>query len=670
MVEYYGLSYNNGMDRGYSPLDTNGNPNLQPMWSDKVDARTLGISAPPMKDPLTGLKAKIFQGANKVELGFMGKGKGSMSQGATTPEQMGLRHRRDIKELADMNKIELSVHTTVGVGNLSGFTERGFSDQEREKAMHEIKKTIDFASDTTKGGAVVVHLGEYPRAFSEEENWKNKAGESEFLQYPSESEHAKQLVVDKRTGQFVGEISKDRVVFEPKWQTAKDWEAEQKERGNGVHHIIGHKDEKGLIVKEGDWVDIDGNVIPKDAPPEELFKRRVPLWNPHENNFQTVEKKWDDFKQAADEWNREHPENRKTPAMIFYETQLDNQVLQSKGSSLFYGRNYDELKDQIFRAKKAYNEYKEMEDSIPEDKRWKLALERHFGRDQASMKLLPTEDELPTQALQRFISDIEKDMRFMHESSSAADTRAAEMLETKKNLQALEEYGKEKTAETISRAAEYAMAKSKATEKPLFISPENIFPEMYGSHPEELKEIILKSREDFAKHLVSTKKVKSEKEAKSLAEQHIKATFDMGHANTWRKYFQGTDEEFKKWLLKQVDKLTEAKIVGHIHISDNFGYDDEHLTPGHGTTPIPEIVERFKKAGVTDIIVEPAEQDFEAMFGAWGIVGKPLYGMSSQGLGWGQIEHSYFGRTAPPYFLYGDLAPSQDWQLWSGVRLE
>lgn len=657
------------MDRYFNPIDAEGNPNFEIPWADKVDISQIGISAPPMKDQLQGLKAKIFQGARKVELGFMGKGKGSKSQGATTPEQLDKDARRDIKELADFNKVKISVHATTAVGNLSGLTDRGFLDEEREKALHEIERTIDFAADTTHGGPVVVHLGEFPRAMSEEDWGETKDGKPKFLMYPEEAKHARQFVVDGYTGQFVGQISKDQVVYEPKWLTAKDYEEDMKAKGTPIK-LVGKRDKYGNIIHEDDWVDLDGNVIPKDADPEELFRRRVPRWDSKGAKFETVKRTWDYFKQKADEWNREHPDQKKTPAMIFYETQLDNQILQNKGSSLFYSREYDELRENLAKAKKAYEEYQKLEKSIPEKERWRIAVERVFGRGDIA-HLMPREHEMPTQALQRYIDDIQKNMRFMHEASAAADARAAELLDLKRRLKPMEDYAKEKTADTIARAAERAMAKSKKLKEPLYISPENIFPETYGSHPSELREIILKARDKFAQRLLETKKVSSKKEAMELAKKHIKATFDIGHAYTWRKYFVGSDKEFHEWLMKEIDKLNKDEIVGHIHVSDNFGYEDEHVTPGKGLVPIKEAIERFKKAGVTDIIVEPAEQDYLAMLGAWNIIGRPIYGVANGGLGWTDIEHSYFGRTAPPYFLYGDAAPSpQEWTLWSGVKLE
>ena len=68
-----------------------------------VNANTIGISTPPMRDQLESLKTRIFQGASQIELGFMGRGKGSMGQGAPTPEMYGNEEREAIRQLARIN---------------------------------------------------------------------------------------------------------------------------------------------------------------------------------------------------------------------------------------------------------------------------------------------------------------------------------------------------------------------------------------------------------------------------------------------------------------------------------------------------------------------------------------------------------------------------------------
>ena len=126
----------------------------------------IGISAPPFENQLTSLRTRIFQGLGHVELGFTGTGKGSMAGRQTTPEMYGSKEREAMRQLAKLNKVSLSTHATVGVGGLAGQTERGFAYEAQEKAVNEIKRSVDFAADTARGGPVVFHAGEFPRPIS------------------------------------------------------------------------------------------------------------------------------------------------------------------------------------------------------------------------------------------------------------------------------------------------------------------------------------------------------------------------------------------------------------------------------------------------------------------------------------------------------------------------
>ena len=92
---------------------------------------------------------------------------------------IGKTERESIRELGKLNEIELTTHATIGVGGFSGLTEKGFSEQEREKALFEIKRTVDFAADTTQGGPIVIHTGEFPRPIYRPEEPKFEAYKEE-----------------------------------------------------------------------------------------------------------------------------------------------------------------------------------------------------------------------------------------------------------------------------------------------------------------------------------------------------------------------------------------------------------------------------------------------------------------------------------------------------------
>ncbi len=117
-----------------------------------------------------------------------------------------------------------------------------------------------------------------------------------------------------------------------------------------------------------------------------------------------------------------------------------------------------------------------------------------------------------------------------------------------------------------------------------------------------------------------------------------------------------------------------------MHLVDNYGYQDEHLAPGEGNTPIKEIIAVLKKHGYDkEIIVEPGadytvdSSGFSSVMKTWKHLGSPVYGMGVEhghGKSWGQVQYGYFGEMQPPYFVFGGYSPSEEWTLWSGAPLE
>ena len=246
-------------------------------------------------------------------------------------------------------------------------------------------------------------------------------------------------------------------------------------------------------------------------------------------------------------------------------------------------------------------------------------------------------------------------------------------------MQTLSGYAREKTAQNIARLGMYAyeVEKKKNLKNPLFIAPENIFPEQYGSHPQELRNIVVESRKEMVNQL---KKNMPIKEAEKVAAEHIKATFDIGHANTWKKYFKGSDEEFKKWLLKEAKQLQKEAIIGNVHLADNFGYEDEHLTPGQGNAPIEDFLKEIKAEGYSGkMVVEPGSQTdqeggiFTALTGAWGhLAHSPVY-RSSGGFAqsWTDVSGGYLGNTWTPKHVSGTYLPSKEgWGWYSETPIE
>src|SRR3989338_8534643 len=229
-------------------------------------------------------------------------------------------------------------------------------------------------------------------------------------------------------------------------------------------------------------------------------------------------------------------------------------------------------------------------------------------------------------------------------------------METIRHVESAETYAFKEACESCAQAALTAMmhtdklAKEGKLKKSLSIAMENLFPETYGSHPDELKELVSGSRDKFAELL--KQRGMSQQEAQNKAHEHITATLDTGHINMWRKYWQGdpkktmseNDEEYNKWMLSKIGDLTRSGIIGHVHLDDNYGYQDDHLAPGEGNTPVREILKVLKASDYKGkLIVEPGADwstdsgGFASVSKTWRHLGLSIHGkQGSAGSGGGR----------------------------------
>jgi len=541
-----------------------------------VSLKDISFTAHPAKDQLQETKAKIFQGASKIELAFSGRGKPSLARGETTPGLFGREHRDALKSIAKVNEVELTTHASIALQGLAGGTKEGhFSENARIDSVSEIKQAIEFNADVG-GGAVVVHTGEFGRPTETKEG-------KEFVSF---GEGIPQSLVDKRTGHAISQYNKDTQFEIPKYV----YDPKTKES-------IMTQD----ILKPGDF----------------------------------------DINQAAKEIKKH----------------FNAQIEMERGRSKEYQKEAERLDE-------TYHDYQNG------NKSQKLRLLTSMPDYTNMIRKARNEEELYNEGKKA----LEEKRDYMKEIAEGYYQSVIKNKEMVDNISTAEEYATKKTSQSLAEAGLYAMeqTKQKKVERPIFISPENIFPEQYGGHPQELKKIVLNSRKEMKDMLV--KKGKSESEAQRLSEKHIKATFDIGHANTWKKYFKGEDKDFQKWLISQTRDLMKNNVIGHVHITDNMGYADDHLPPGEGTVPIKEFIKALKEGGYKGTIVsEGGDWEHQNLLGAWRALNSPVYRTQT----WSDIEDSYLGRTHSPSYLVGQAAPSEEFRgvehgkpMWTGIPLE
>jgi len=439
----------------------------------KLPLHEIGITANPFKDPLEELKAKIKFGASKVELGFSGRGKGA--EGQTVPDVVGMDAREDIRRLAEENEVELTTHATFSIPPVSGFTGKEFDRTVSENSQMEIRRAIDFAADTTKGGAIVFHLGEWQRPSSE-------IGE-EFEEY--EYQRTK---LNEKTGKM------DLVFI------------------NGKPDMIKSSDERNVLLANTETGEVTSlskkqkyflSGIEKEDGKFNLDEKRKPVIDPLEHK-DVKEYTWESIKLKLSDGK--HKADDDEVAKFLLDHNFERQKMKIEGEKAYYKR---------------------------------LAGQG----DSAEAK--------------SFLSTI-----------NALKQQEAQLEEDKNKYKTVKKVGLQRSAEAISNLGLYAMEKTKVIkkrgtlEKPLYVSPENVFSEQYGygSAPDEMIDIVKESRKVMSQRLQM--KGKSATEANQLAEDHIKATFDMAHLNTHYKYFKGNQKEFKKMDGEKCKKTSKSRCFG------------------------------------------------------------------------------------------------------------
>jgi len=709
MVEF-GTGYQMPMDREYGHHahahdHSKASPSNNSTNDVGVGIKDLGMSlalGPVPNVPAVG--AKLRAGMKTLEIGFTGAGKGTGQQ--QTPEYYGKAQRKALEEIGRANEVNFTTHASFGIQGLAGADQRGnFSKSAKEFALQEIRRAMEFAGDVAKGGPVVVHTGEFHRPVTGAD-W-NQEGEyaGKFRMFEKEKEQETFGVVDRRLGNLIVEAHKNKAVSKPVWLTARS--------GQEYEDIEGKK----RTAKEGELVYLD--YLGKQVPRYE----RVPVYDEKKGEFLTKQYNWKEMgdqakemeTEAREEWRnwkkassqekekikeksmwvrflREDIDPEKEikirPEEAYVIAALETQVGNARGYAFNYSRDFDEHVENVKKLRKALEYYEKLEIETDPEERWKL--QQQAGA--LARGLVPADAKMPSEIIKRELSTFESHIKQAQETAASQFAQAAEQQETIKHIQSAETFALEEAYDSYAQAGISAMRQSDKMQrvgqlkKPIAVAMENLFPESYGAHPDELMNLVLKSRHKM-EQLLQEKYKMSKQEAATKAQQHITATLDTGHVNMWRKYWVGdnkktieqNDKDFDDWVVKKMGEMTKKNVIGHVHLDDNFGYHDDHLAPGEGNTPITRMVKAMKDNGYKgELIVEPGADwttdvsGFSSVMKTWKLFGSPVYGAGAgmRGRGWGSLGEGYHGAGHPPYFVFGGYSPSEEWTLWSGVPLE
>jgi sugar phosphate isomerase/epimerase/Asp-tRNA(Asn)/Glu-tRNA(Gln) amidotransferase C subunit len=704
-----------------------------------IKSSDFGIGAAMMgkyADPLQGLQAEIRGGASHIEFSpSINQGQGFHSFTKISAEK-----REALKELRKVNKVTMTTHAHAGVTGLTGFDERSYSfnDQSRQHSIDEIKKAIDFAADVAEGGAITFHAGDFARPMAGQKMGNN--GE-EFMTSADEKDNIVLAVIDKetksraeagtfRTGQkFMTPIlDKNTKNWKTPYGFDKDFKLPQVERIDGsikTKEFDTFQEYAGWLIKND--ADFREDVVKSGKDPEELLK----VVKDAKNND-----KLDASKEKVYEVN-DYYILEKAAARQF----KDKMLLKLSQNANDITRSMNTQESEITEVEKALKVAKDES----KEKGIKLYIPKaHRARQRGDMV---TEQEKNTLMQRERLSDDDfivvengvvygggkdKEDTFIQtfyagvfdvnhiqdrigeidtikESQKSAIKQEYNKLINDSKYTTVSEFAKEQNEKSFGQLGIELYEKNKILQKrqeakgekvdQLYFAVENLFPDKFGSTPAELLQVIDQARGAMAKEL-EVKYSKSKSEAKKIAEDSIKATFDTGHFNMWRKNFKRQDGEddasfdkrFKNWSLTETEKLIKAKVIGNIHLADNTGYDDDHVTVGQGNVPVKELMKMLDEArGRGDVVGKISVEGFDdsgerhGVHEAWKASGASIFRAqqatdawtnpgSSGGSGGGYFsksENYSTGFYTKPSFMFGKYVPDrEEWAPWSDTTLE
>ncbi|MBW3017783.1 hypothetical protein KY325_01335, partial [Candidatus Woesearchaeota archaeon] len=405
------------------------------------------------------VQAKIRAGVGAIELQVGGQGEN------TGAESYGKEAREEIKKLAEMNEVDIhSVHIHPGYIGFAGFdAQRGnFEETARDANINEAMKGIDFAADVTKGGTIVIHTGEFNRPMV--------SGFKEFEAYEGEEYAADVFFADKESGN-VQKLARDVSIPVIERELLVD------AQGNAI------LDERG----EKQWKP----VWKEDAP---VLKRKS--WFTYEDELKKMgEGGFREKYSIPKDWKG----NDLPGAALMFEY-FNNQLEGARAQYDRWAEEHGETVRQISALQKRIEKQKAKEDELKA--RNDPALQEQYVQHPVSHEMV-----LKSQLYGENLRRAEGELRYRQELAEEARRNMEQIKKQKDNLSPIKDVALKRTADSIAKLGVVAWEKTveKKLERPLTLAPENLGPWQYGSHPEEMVEIVDASRKAMVDRLTKEK---------------------------------------------------------------------------------------------------------------------------------------------------------------------
>ena len=532
-------------------------------------------------DLLQGVQSLSNSGIKYIEITAPKAG-----QSASIPQTFGAithQERTAVREKGKLDGILYCTHSTIAVRNLSGQEQNGtFSETSRAEMIRENTRAIIFGSDVAKGGAVTIHLTDYLRSIFNlpyEPGW--------FKLSPDEKYETDYYLANRKTGEVIkafGEMDEIEIPVQA-------------------------RNEKGELI----WF-LDNDNRPLNI---KTFNQGIPIPAVDSHGIAQV-------RRMSFHYYRKLPENKdisagKAALKLFRQLRLLN-----IGLSLLPIMEREEIairnRARLKKLKDARDYYKKIIKSIPHGDRWRYDRLVPDALDALGLGIAGDIESALT-LLDREINKVQIEIALAGEASASARQKARDLLQLLDDLCPMQDLALERSIKSYVQLACLAMERSSDPNNPLFISLEPISPEFYGSHPQEIKQLVYLCRKKMSLEL--QEKGHSKSQSDELAAKHIKITLDIGHLALWWRYFSAyphlKQEErltiFNQWIIQQCRDLLRSGLVGHVHWSNNDGYADEHNILGGGILPYKQIAQVFEEEGYQGIIILETQSNGDFLHG-------------------------------------------------------
>ena len=444
-------------------------------------------------------------------------------------ETIPKEHFEEMRRKAKLTGSKLSLHSPLV--DPAGFGERGWEESQQEVSKRQLMQVVDQAAVLSKGSKEAIPITIHPSNYAGTTWDKTKDGK----------EISQLIAVDKQSGQLTPIKPEVRYNL-----------------GGGTED---NPSERGLIEKKEDAIQMlnTANNTQWEKELDKVIYEKEFADKTIDTAFPAIRGQYKQLMVGAANKDDLGPGERQLLERVHIgETHLDdaNLSLNSAFEKAYKYAKDDETKkklweiSEIYRKEAGYATQKELEDM--------------------------SERERSMQIDKRL--DLQNRARIIQETATALRKFNPNMFER------VEDFAAEKAAETFSDLAlhSYDISKKQKIAAPI-ISVENLYQGMAFSQSEDLKNVIEGARKNFTQKLMEKRNL-SESEAKKRANDIIGMTFDVGHLNISKKHgFEDKD------LVKEAEAL--GQYVKHVHLTDNFGYNDVHLPIGMGNVPVKELLE-------------------------------------------------------------------------------